>query len=61
MDSVIYNPDGTIDWNANGWPEPNGSYDGNLDGYSTENMPDEIFDQWNEECMELDIEWSADY
>lgn len=49
----------TIDWNANGWPEPNVEQDTNLDGYSTEGMPDDIFDIWLEECYSL-AEWSVD-
>lgn len=61
MDSIIRDEDGNIDWNANGWPEPNPTYDTEYDGYSLENMPDYIFDIWQAECDELDIDWSADY
>ena len=61
MGKVIYDDDGNIDWNANGWPVPNDTYDANLDGYTTEGMPNDIFDIWQQECEELDIDWSADY
>lgn len=61
MEEIILNDDGTIDWNANGWPEPNSEYDSDYDGYSVEGMPDDIFEIWEEACSELDIDWSSDF
>ena len=55
--TIIYDENGNIDWNANGWPKPNDVYDSELDGYSTEGMPNDIFDVWLEECEELDTDW----
>lgn len=61
MDDVIYNADGSIDWNANGWPEPNPLSDPNYDEYSIDGMPDDIFEVWQGECDDLSTDWSADY
>lgn len=61
LDRIIYFSDGTIDWNSNGWPEPNDLYDPQYDGYDTAGMPNEIFEIWEDECEKLDIGWSADY
>lgn len=53
MDDIIYNSDGTVDWTANGWPEPNpyGLMDDDVD------MPDDIFDIWQSEC---EYDWGID-
>jgi len=59
MGDVIYYSNGTIDWNSNGWPEPNPGADTDMDGYTTDTMPDDIFDQWLSECDDLDC-WGAD-
>ncbi len=61
MDEIIYDSNGEIDWNANGWPEPNAGYDPGYDGYSTEGMPDDIFDAWYDLCGMLDVGWSSDW
>lgn len=61
MGGVVYYSDDGIDWNANGWPEPNPGRRSEVDGYSILGMPDDIFDQWLEECDELDGGWEADY
>jgi hypothetical protein len=61
MDNVICNPDGSIDWNANGWPEPNPGAETMVDGYSTNGMPSDIFDMWMDECDELETGWSIDW
>lgn len=57
MDNIIRNSDGSIDWEANGWPEPN-PY-GMTDGYDIEDMPDDIFEIWQEECEAFD-DWNVD-
>jgi hypothetical protein len=38
---VILDGLGCIDWEANGWPEPNPSMDGD-----TSTMPDDIYEVW---------------
>lgn len=58
---VILTPEGGIDWNANGWPEPNPAFNSSEDGYSTDTMPDEVFREWYAACDILDIDWSADW
>ena len=60
MDEIIYNEDGTINWNENGWPEPNPGMDMNYEGYSTDDMPNDIFDQWLEDCDNLFTDWGVD-
>lgn len=47
---IILHEDESIDWNANGWPEPNPEYDQEFEGYDTDTMPNDIFDQWLWEC-----------
>lgn len=59
MDDVIYDDDGAIDWNANGWPEPNLGAETNYDGYSADGMPDDLFDIWLDECQQLS-DWGID-
>lgn len=61
MNDIIYDDDGNVDWNANGWPEPNPGADASMDGYSIEGMPDDIFDQWINECDNLDTGWEVDW
>lgn len=61
MDDIIYDKDGDIDWNANGWPEPNPGAETMENGYSIAGMPDDIFDQWMDECDELDTGWEVDW
>lgn len=61
MDEILYTIDGEIDWNANGWPEPNSEYDSEHGGYSIEGMPDYVFDIWEEQCAMSDIDWSSDF
>ena len=56
MDDIIRHADGSIDWHANGWPEPNPSYE-DEDEYSVVDMPDDIFEIWESECDELDVDW----
>ena len=60
MESVIYNKNGDVDWNANGWPEPNPASLGEDGEFSIEGMPDEIFDIWLMECESLGEEYSID-
>ena len=59
MGSIIFDKNGNIDWNANGWPEPNPGANSVVDGYSTDTMPDDIFDIWIAECNEEE-DWGAD-
>lgn len=59
MPSIIFDEDGNIDWNANGWPEPNAGADGEVDGYSIEGMPDDIFDMWLEMCTSSE-DWGVE-
>lgn len=61
MEEIIYNSDGAIDWNANGWPEPNPEHNLNADGFDSTDMPDDIFEIWEYECDDMDIDWSSDY
>lgn len=61
MADIVFNKDGDIDWNANGWPEPNPGADGEKDGYSIEGMPDKIFEEWMNECELLTTDWEADW
>lgn len=60
MKDIIMTPDGNIDWNANGWPEPNAEGLSEVDGYSTNGMPNEVFDEWQALCWELDWDWTID-
>lgn len=64
MPDIITNPDGSIDWNANGWPEPNPfmiyDEDETESGVSLERMPDDIFDVWINECQNEEIEGAID-
>ena len=52
---------GDIDWNANGWPDPNPEGLSMVNGLSTAGMPDDIFDQWQNECDNLDVGWEVDW
>ena len=61
MENVILSPDGSIDWNKNGWPNPNSAMDANYEGYSTESMPDDVFDLWQTECENMEDEWEIDW
>ena len=61
MENIILSHNGDIDWNANGWPEPNPAMDANYEGYSTDSMPDDIFDQWQNECENMEDEWEIDW
>ena len=57
-DDIIFGEHGEIDWNANGWPEPNPEADGYIDDYTVDTMPEEIFDIWLEACAnEEDWGW----
>lgn len=58
---IICYEDGSINWNANGWPEPNAGSETSDGKYSTDDMPNDIFDEWLSECDELfDENWSVD-
>lgn len=61
MADIIYNSDGSIDWEANGWPEPNPGAETRVNGLSIDGMPDDIYNQWMDECDELDIGWEVDW
>lgn len=61
MINIKYTKDGDIDWNANGWPEPNPGAEANLNGFSTGGMPDDIFDIWMDECDKLEDGWEVDW
>lgn len=60
MDEIIYDSDGNIDWNANGWPDPNPGAETDDGEYSIDGMPDDIYDQWMEECDELYDVWEME-
>lgn len=61
-ENIICYPDGSIDWNANGWPEPNPGSETDDGEYTTDDMPNDIFDAWLAECDEMyDDNWSVDY
>lgn len=59
MDEIAFGKYGEIDWEANGWPEPNPERDGYTDGKSVDTMPDDVFDIWLEACAEED-DWGSD-
>ncbi len=62
MIDIIYDDDGHIDWIANGWPEPNAEESMNDGERSTEDMPDDIFEIWLEECRWAeDNGWEVDW
>ena len=61
MNDIIYDEDGNVDWNANGWPEPNPGAETRLNGYTIDGMPDDIFDMWMDECDDLDSGWEVDW
>lgn len=61
MPDIVYDEDGSIDWNANGWPNPNPLVDPEFEGYDVESMPDDIFELWQSECEEMETDWSADW
>lgn len=59
MADIVFNKYGDIDWNANGWPEPNPGGVADIDGYTTDTMPDDVFDIWITLCNE-DEDYGAD-
>lgn len=59
--TLIYDENGNIDWNANGWPEPNPEGLSMVNGLNTSGMPDDIFDIWQNECDNLDTGWEVDW
>lgn len=59
--NVIYDENGEIDWEANGWPEPNPGAETKVNGFTTDGMPNDIFDQWMDECDDLETGWSVDW
>lgn len=61
MIHVILNSDGTINWNANGWPDPNPEGLANDGYFSTEGMPEEVFEEWEALCDNLNEDWSIDW
>ncbi len=54
MGNIIFDKNGNIDWNANGWPVPTPGGIGEIDGYNIDDMPDEVFDIWITECNEME-------
>lgn len=64
MPDIITNPDGSINWHANGWPEPNPwmiyDEDETEDGVNADNMPDDIFEVWLSECRSVEIYGAID-
>lgn len=55
VDGLIADENGDIDWNANGWPEPNPFYLMDLDEIDDpQPMPDEIMDIWEYACEQCD-------
>ncbi|MBO5629422.1 MAG: hypothetical protein J5965_10155 [Aeriscardovia sp.] len=61
MSDIIRTADGDIDWEANGWPEPNPGAEPRMNGLSIEGMPDDIYNIWMDECDDLDIDWGVDW
>lgn len=59
--NIIYDENGEIDWEANGWPEPNPGAETKVNGFTTDGMPNDIFDQWMDECDDLETGWSVDW
>ena len=53
---IITDSNGNIDWKANGWPEPNPEAQTMIDGLSTHGMPNDVFNQWLDECDAL-VDW----
>lgn len=51
---IVTDEYGNIDWNANGWPEPNpyGDSHETVDGVelTTDGMPNDIFEEWLDAC-----------
>lgn len=60
LKKIILDSNGNIDWEANGWPKPNAEHLSMLNGLTTNGMPDDIFDEWWNECDNLDTGWSID-
>lgn len=62
MTKIIYDDHGSVDWNANGWPEPNVGAETDDGVYTTEGMPDDVFDLWLAECDNMmDNGWEVDW
>lgn len=60
MDDIIYDSDGNIDWNANGWPEPNPGAETDDGEYCIDGMPDDIYDMWMDMCDEMFDVWEME-
>lgn len=58
---IIYDENGNIDWNANGWPEPNPGAETYSNGMNIDSMPNDIFDIWMNECDRLEDNWEVDW
>ena len=55
MSEPIKDEFGLIDWEANGWPEPNPYGDGD-----TSAMPYDIWKEWIEACEFCEMVWEND-
>ncbi len=61
MNDVIRYCNGDINWNENGWPEPNAGSETDDGQFNTDDMPDDIFEIWQSECDDMyDENWSVD-
>lgn len=55
MDGVVLDEFGFIDWEANGWPEPNPYGEGDTSG-----MPFEVWKQWADACDICEMLWEGE-